>query len=141
MRERIAWPIWLWFMVLALDFAVVIAVGVALDDRELLVAFGALFLFTIYLWAISRLAISVGDGWLRVGRARIASIHISKVEILNEESMRIERGRNLDPRAFLALRFWVKGGVKVFISDERDPTPYWLVSMKHGDKLKAALAK
>ena len=141
MRERIAWPIWLWLMVLALDFAVVIAVGVALDDRELLIAFGALFLFTIYLWAISHLAISVGDGWLRVGRARIALIHISKVEILNEESMRIERGRNLDPRAFLALRFWVKGGVKVFISDERDPTPYWLVSMKHGDKLKAALAK
>ncbi|NCZ73340.1 MAG: DUF3093 family protein, partial [Actinobacteria bacterium] len=43
------------------------------------------------------------------------------------------------PTAHLALRFWVKTGVKITISDHRDPTPYWLLSSRKSDEIVRAL--
>lgn len=139
MQERIAWPIWLWLLALALDISIVVAVGVALDDQGLLLALLITLTITIYIWKISRLSIKFEGDWLKVGRARIEVIYISKVQVLDEKEMRLERGRDLDARAHLALRFWIKGGVKIYLSDKRDPTPYWLVSMKNGPALKKLL--
>jgi hypothetical protein len=33
----------------------------------------------------------------------------------------------------------VRGGVRVDVADPDDPTPYWLVSSRHPDKLAEAL--
>ena len=55
--------------------------------------------------------------------------------------MKHERGPGLNPRAFLAIRFWIKGGIKVTLNDARDPTPYWLVSTKKAEEIKSALGK
>lgn len=141
MRERIAWPIWLWLLALSLDMAIFISVGVALDDRQLLLAILILLALTIYLWSISRLTITLAGETLRVGRAQIDIGFISAVTVIDKDQMKLERGRNLDARAYLAIRFWIKGGVKIAISDSRDPTPYWLISMKQGAKLKELLGK
>jgi len=53
--------------------------------------------------------------------------------------MALTRGRNIDPRSWMALRFWVSTGVKIVIADPQDPTPYWLVSTKKATALAAAL--
>jgi hypothetical protein len=53
--------------------------------------------------------------------------------------MRNERGILLNPKAFLALRFWIKTGVKIYLSDDRDPTPYWLISSRKGNLIKDTL--
>jgi hypothetical protein len=51
------------------------------------------------------------------------------------------RGRDADPAAFLALRFWQPHGVRIDIKDDRDPTPYWLVSSKKSQELAQRLKK
>jgi len=51
------------------------------------------------------------------------------------------RTRDADPAAFLAIKFWVSTGVKITLKDQRDPTPYWLVSCKKGRELKSILYK
>jgi hypothetical protein len=53
--------------------------------------------------------------------------------------MSLMRTRNADPAAYLAIRFWTSHGVKIEISDERDRTPYWLVTTKRGGELIQAL--
>jgi len=55
--------------------------------------------------------------------------------------MSLQRTREADPAAYLAIRFWTAHGVKIEITDERDQTPYWLVTSKRKDALAEALRK
>jgi hypothetical protein len=55
--------------------------------------------------------------------------------------MSLQRTREADPAAYLAIRFWTAHGVKIAIVDGRDQTPYWLVTSKRGDELAKALKK
>ncbi|RIS22389.1 DUF3093 domain-containing protein, partial [Mycobacteroides abscessus] len=48
-------------------------------------------------------------------------------------------GRQLDPAAFVVHRAWIGPMVLVVLNDADDPTPYWLVSSRHPDRLLAAL--
>lgn len=48
-------------------------------------------------------------------------------------------GRQLDPAAFVHHRGWVGPMVLVVLQDPDDPTPYWLISTRHPDRLLAAL--
>ena len=48
-------------------------------------------------------------------------------------------GRQLDPAAFVANRSWVGPLVLVVLDDPDDPTPYWLVSTRHPDRVISAL--
>ncbi|MCB1279909.1 MAG: DUF3093 domain-containing protein, partial [Salinibacterium sp.] len=53
----------------------------------------------------------------------------------------LERGRNLDARAWLLIRGWVGPVVKVENTDPDDPTPYWLVSSRKPEELASALSR
>jgi hypothetical protein len=53
--------------------------------------------------------------------------------------MRFARGRDADPAAYLAIKFWSPSGVLVKVNDSRDSTPYWLISSKRANELAAAL--
>jgi hypothetical protein len=55
--------------------------------------------------------------------------------------MRLLRTRDADPAAFLAIKFWVSTGVKITLNDQRDPTPYWLISCKKMNELKNTLCR
>lgn len=48
-------------------------------------------------------------------------------------------GRQLDPAAFVMHRAWVGPMVLLVLDDPDDPTPYWLVSCRHPDRVLAAL--
>lgn len=48
-------------------------------------------------------------------------------------------GRQLDPAAYVLHRSWVGPMVLVVLNDPDDPTPYWLVSSRHPDRVLAAL--
>ena len=52
-----------------------------------------------------------------------------------------ERGVRLDARAYLLIRGWIPGLVRVELDDPDDPTPYWLVSTRHPVRLAAALSR
>ncbi|HTM83321.1 MAG TPA: DUF3093 domain-containing protein, partial [Mycobacterium sp.] len=48
-------------------------------------------------------------------------------------------GRQLDPAAFVVHRGWVGPMLLVVLDDPDDPTPYWLVSCRHPDRMRSAL--
>ena len=48
-------------------------------------------------------------------------------------------GRQLDPAAYVVHRAWVGPMVLLVLDDPDDPTPYWLVSCRHPDRVLSAL--
>jgi len=48
-------------------------------------------------------------------------------------------GRQLDPAAYVMHRAWVGPMLLVVLDDPDDPTPYWLVSSRHPDRVLSAL--
>ena len=139
MREVIKWPIRVWLLFLSLILAVALSVGVVLSDISLIIFTSSLLAITVLFSRNSRLIISASRELLIVGGARIEKKFIREIIPLDEVNMKYERGAGINPRAFLAIRFWVKGGMKVILDDARDPTPYWLVSTKRADEIKTQL--
>jgi hypothetical protein len=73
------------------------------------------------------------------GRARLPLIAVSSAEAFEGVDAIAQRGTALDARAWLLLRGWIPGVVRVQLDDPSDPTPYWLVSSRQPRKLAAAL--
>jgi hypothetical protein len=84
--------------------------------------------------------VAVADGRFVAGPARLPVEVVGAVEALDAAAMRYARGQGLDARAYLCLRGWVSGGVRVHLDDPGDPAPYWLVSSRRPDSLAAALS-
>jgi hypothetical protein len=59
--------------------------------------------------------------------------------VITKDKFGFERTRGADPAAFFAITFWISQGIKVAVKDDRDPTPYWLISTKRATELAAAL--
>ncbi len=83
--------------------------------------------------------VMVGDGELHVGRARIGAEHLGRATPLDADATRRMAGVDADARAHLLLRPYLKRAVRVEITDPADPTPYWLVSTRHPDRLAEAV--
>ncbi len=90
-------------------------------------------------WAYGSPKVEVEDGWLRAGRARIPGEYLGGAEPLDPAETRRVAGPGADARAYLLLRPYLKRAVRVTVRDERDPTPYWLVSSRHPEHLAAAI--
>lgn len=85
--------------------------------------------------------ISVADGVLTAGRARISLDHVGDVQALDAEAAHRLAGRDADARAYLLLRPYLRRAVRIAIEDPADPTPYWLVSTRRPDRLAAVLTR
>ena len=83
--------------------------------------------------------VDVEGGWLRAGRARIAGEFLGDAEPLDAAETRRVAGPGADVRAYLLLRPYLKRAVRVSVRDDRDPTPYWLVSSRDPEHLAAAI--
>ena len=122
-------------------FSLVLAIWAAFDNRT---AIGAA-IFAIIIGAIALYNIKGEidcDGQeLRVGRAHIGYEFCGEVTVLSRAEFLRARTREVDPAAHLALFFWISEGVKIEVIDPRDPTPYWLISTKHGKEIKQALQR
>jgi hypothetical protein len=86
-------------------------------------------------------AVDVDDALFTAGRARLPRSAIASVTSFTGHEASAQRGTQLDARAWLLLRGWIPGLVKVQLDDPSDPTPYWLVSTRHPAELAAALRK
>jgi len=117
----------------------VIAIWAALDDRITQVAFVIATIAVGYLGLTWRSTILITDGELQIDRAHIERNFIGHISVLDADQMRLLRTRDANPSAFLALKFWTSRGIKIEITDPRDPTPYWLVTSKRGDEIAALL--
>jgi hypothetical protein len=73
------------------------------------------------------------------GRARLPIQFVGAVSAYREPDATVQRGAQLDARAWPLIRGWVSPVVRVTVTDPQDPTPYWLVSTRHPEKLVEAL--
>jgi hypothetical protein len=80
-----------------------------------------------------------GEGF-RAGRARIERRFVGAATASTGPEATAERGVRLDARAWMLVRGWIPGVVRVELTDPEDPTPYWLVSSRRPDALARALA-
>ncbi|MBC7518698.1 MAG: DUF3093 domain-containing protein [Microbacteriaceae bacterium] len=85
--------------------------------------------------------VSVTASHLVAGRARLPVALTGPAESFNGEDARIQRGQQLDSRAWLVIRGWIDPVVKIPNLDAADPAPYWLVSSRRPKALAAAVAE
>ena len=74
--------------------------------------------------------IEISDQTFSVGDAELPIDVISKVTVIEPKDGFAERGVKLSPAAFTRFQVSVKQMVKLEISDEADPTPYWLIATR-----------
>jgi DUF3093 family protein len=143
-RERLWVPWWWWPPGFAL--AAIVAFEVNLGVRALpewlpyatlfVVAAGAL------LW-LGRVEILVtaGDGGveLRAGQAHLPVTVIARSAEVAPSAKSAALGRQLDPAAYVLHRAWIGPMILVVLDDPDDPTPYWLVSCRHPERVLSAL--
>lgn len=73
------------------------------------------------------------------GRARLPLTAVGEVSSFEGEEAKLELGQRLDARSWLLIRGWIAPVVKVEILDEKDPTPFWVVSTRHPKAVVAAI--
>ncbi|GGT05249.1 membrane protein [Streptomyces tanashiensis] len=83
--------------------------------------------------------IRVVAGSLVAGDARIPVTALGAAEVLDAEEARAWRTHKADPRAFMLMRSYVPGAVRVAVTDPADPTPYVYLSSRVPEALVAAL--
>jgi hypothetical protein len=76
---------------------------------------------------------------LRAGLATLPRRYVGDVQPVEGEAVRRLLGVEADARAYVVYRAYVKGAVKVDVADERDRTPYWVISTRHPTALAERL--
>jgi len=138
-REVIAPPIWLLAFIYFLFSSISISLWAAIGNTPALWCQIILTCVLIYIAVRSRMVIEIDENEVRINTAHIEHKYLGEVKVLDIQEMRNARGRDADPLAFLAIRFWSPRGVLVRVKDSRDATPYWLISSKRGDELAKAI--
>ena len=147
-RERL-WVPWWWWPI-GFGAAVVLATEVnmgvdALPDwlpHAMLIAAAA----GILLW-LSRSEVRVvasepggdSEAELWAGQAHIPASVVARSAVVPKSAKSAALGRQLDPAAFVLHRAWVGPMALLVLDDPDDPTPYWLVSSRHPERVLAAL--
>jgi hypothetical protein len=145
-RERLSVPWWWW--PLGFAAAALIAYEVVLGLRSLpgWLPFAALFAAAAagLLW-LGRIEVRVTDDDDRVelwaDEAHLPATVIARCAEVPRSAKSAALGRQLDPAAYVVHRGWVGSMVLVVLDDPDDPTPYWLVSCRHPQRVLSALGK
>jgi hypothetical protein len=95
----------------------------------------ALAIMTWVLGSYGSIVISTSDDGLRVGRALLPWSSVGSAEALDRPATRRVLGVEADARAYLVIRAYCPGSVKVTLDDAVDPVPYWLVSSRRPEVL------
>ncbi|MGV0834694.1 DUF3093 domain-containing protein [Mycolicibacterium thermoresistibile] len=144
-RERL-WVSWWWWppgLLLAALMAMTVNQGV--PDLPDWLPFAVLMsvAVVVLLWLGKIEVRVVGSGpediELWVGAAHLPVSVISRMAEVPTSAKSAALGRQLDPAAYVVHRGWVGPMVLLVLDDPDDPTPYWLISTRHPDRVLAAL--
>ncbi|MFW0183609.1 DUF3093 domain-containing protein [Rothia sp. CCM 9417] len=83
--------------------------------------------------------LEITESTVRFGRARIEREFIGRAEAFRGEDARVATGPALDGRAYMCFRGWITSVIRVEITDPADPTPYWIASSRHPEKIAEIL--
>ncbi|GGP98999.1 DUF3093 domain-containing protein [Streptomyces roseolilacinus] len=98
---------------------------------------GALAAVCVSSYGSARVRVVAGS--LVAGDARIPVEALGEPEVLDAEEARAWRTYKADPRAFMVLRGYIPGAVRVEVTDPADPTPYVYLSTRDPEGLAAAI--
>lgn len=141
-RERLSVPVRWWIIAALLVLTIWLIVAVPAGQVAGLVAGGVVAVLLAALFVrYGGAMVEVDAERLRAGRASIEREHLGKVEALTGEAVRNAFGRDCDPAAYLVLRSYLRGAVRVEITDPHDPAPYWLIATRRPEQLAAALTQ
>jgi len=133
------WPsasTWIWPIIIALTAGI----AVAPISAPLGWGVGAAMLIALVVIFLVRVpTIEVTDSAVTVGRASIERQFIGEVVGYRGEEAFKQRGQKLHGLAYMLLRGWLDGVVKMEVTDDRDTTPYWLTSTRRPEELAASL--
>ena len=137
-RERL-WPAAWVFIATALVIPASLLVFLPISTIAGIVCAVVLYGAIVVTLLVTTPTVEVDDDLFVAGRARLPRAVIASVAHFSGAEATAQRGTQLDARAWLLLRGWIPGLVKVQLDDPSDPTPYWLVSTRHPAQLAAAL--
>jgi hypothetical protein len=138
-KEVIRPPFWLISFLYFMLFSLVLAIWAALGNNAAINAFAISIVLGAVNIHLGTSTIIVDGGVLRIKKAHIPTKYLGSVEIIGKKEFGFARTRGADPAAYFATTFWISQGIKVKVIDERDPTPYWLISTRRAIELEAAL--
>ncbi len=143
-REQLWVPWWWWPLGFLGTGLMAYEVRLGLRSLPGWVPFAAFFAITVaaLLW-LGRIQVRVtgsgGQTELWVGEAHLPADVIARCAEVPRSAKSAALGRQLDPAAYVVHRGWVGPMVLVVLDDPDDPTPYWLVSCRHPQRVLAAL--
>jgi hypothetical protein len=138
--ERLRIPVSWWLISAAGLFVLWLVVRAATGWTPALVltlAAAALVLTVLIRYGAAPVRVD-GDSFT-AGRATIPLRYLGAAEPLTGEAARLARGRDCDSRAYLPLRPYLPGAVRVRLTDPADPAPYWLIATRQPERLAAVL--
>ena len=152
-RERLSVPWWWWPPGLGLAGLIALEVNQGVPALPNWVPFAVLLpvAAVVLLWfgknEVSVVSAHVrskegsgsGETELWVGAAHLPVSVVARSAKVPKSAKSAALGRQLDPAAYVVHRAWVGPMVLLVLDDPDDPTPYWLVSCRHPDRVLAAL--
>jgi hypothetical protein len=93
----------------------------------------------LLLWRAGSTSVRVQDGELWVGKAHLPLRYVGETQVVSTKDKRRVLGPHLDPAAFVVHRGWIGSVIRLRQTDPEDPTPYWVISTRHPDRLVEAL--
>ena len=139
-RERL-WPSPWIFIATALVIPAALLVFLPISETAGIVVAIVLYLAIVITLFATTPVVEVTDAEFGAGRAHLPLAVVKDAAWFEGSDATAERGVRLDARAYLLLRGWIPGVVRVELDDPSDPTPYWLVSSRHPRRLVAALSR
>ncbi|WP_104166466.1 DUF3093 domain-containing protein [Cryobacterium sp. N22] len=137
-REKL-WPSpWL-FIIIALVIPASLLVFLPISVLAGILTGAGLYLGSALLLVLASPTVTVSDGVLTAGRARIETRLLGEAVPLEGADATLERGQKLDARAWLLIRGWIAPVVRIPLVDPTDAAPYWLVSSRRPQKMAAAI--
>ena len=143
-RERLWVPWWWWPLGFALAALIAFEVNMGVKTLPEWLPFATLFTVAAgTLWWLGRVEIrvTVADSGVQLwaGHAHLPVTAIARSAEIARSAKSAALGRQLDPAAYVLHRGWIGPMILVVLDDPDDPTPYWLVSCRHPDRVLSAL--
>ncbi|MFG1929846.1 DUF3093 domain-containing protein [Mycobacterium sp. NPDC048908] len=143
-RERLRVPWWWWPPGFGLAGLIALEVNQGVQALPNWMPFAVLLpvAAAVLLW-FGRIEVSVvrraEDTELWVGDAHLPVSVVTRSAEVPKSAKSAALGRQLDPAAYVVHRAWVGPMILLVLDDPDDPTPYWLVSSRHPERVLAAL--
>lgn len=143
-RERLWVPWWWWPIGFAVGALFAAEINMSILKLPVWAPYAVLWIAAsgVLVW-LSRYEVRVvgegPDAELWAGPAHLPASVVQRSAVVPKSAKSAALGRQLDPAAYVMHRSWVGPMVLLVLDDPDDPTPYWLVSSRHPDRVLAAL--